>query len=474
MQDQHISLTLTRERLSAMIVAKRVSNAPMRSLIPELCAHIFSFCVLAEEHHPEPQNIWHICAPVVLSNVCRRWQAMVVHNPLLWTQLCIRLDDNINHLVRAKLWISRSASLPFHLTLRPSTLPPPTGIPESLLQPFMQAIRFLSAHIHRVKSLTIQPGIPIIPLLLSGGALPPMPHLTHLILDTDDKDDPSIVQSPLDAPLLHYLRLRDLTSMRRVLQPSLGHIRTLAITAHKEWSSHKLFSDILSQCVQLIDCTVMFPLCYTAPPTETVCLPRLQNLHLLWRGTSDPANFVGSLQTPSLDHLILQHDALESVRVTCFNRSSFENLVVSAPSLRCVTLMHCSFSIEYDISTVLAKAMNLSRLEILKCRHSYLLLPTLTSRSQGLFTTWPCPRLSHLFISHFTNEDTRPILEFVRKRIDGGDQSKVQKGSDCCRLEVLEIGSSLGILDFTSRVLMRKALDELERSGRIAIVKHQV
>ncbi|EKM82584.1 hypothetical protein AGABI1DRAFT_82346, partial [Agaricus bisporus var. burnettii JB137-S8] len=31
---RHISLTLTRERLSAMIVAKRVSNAPMRSLIP--------------------------------------------------------------------------------------------------------------------------------------------------------------------------------------------------------------------------------------------------------------------------------------------------------------------------------------------------------------------------------------------------------------------------------------------------------
>jgi hypothetical protein len=446
----------------------------MRTLMPELCAHIFSYCVFAEEDHPDQQRIWHICAPAVLSNVCSRWRAMVIHNPIFWTQLCIRLDDNINHLVRAKLWVSRSAPLPFHLTLHPSTLPPPTGIPESLLQPFMQAIRFLSVHIHRAKSLTIEPGIPIIPLLLSGGALPPMPHLTHLMLDTDDKDDPSIVQSALDAPLLHYLRLRDLTSMRRIMQPSLGHIRTLAIIANRQWVNQQFFPDVLSRCVQLIDCTIKFPPCYVSPPMTTVLLPQLQKLHLHWRATSDPANFVASLQTPSLELLILQHDTLESFKDTRFNRSSFDNLVASAPFLRSVTLMHCSFSIEFDISSVLAKATNLSRLEMLKCRHSSLLLSSLTSQSQGSFTARPCPRLTHLLISHFTNEDVRPILEFVRKRIDGRDQTKVHDGGEYSSLEVLEIGNNLGMLDYPSRVLMRKGLHELESSGSVAVVKCQV
>jgi hypothetical protein len=301
-----------------------------------------------------------------------------------------------------------------------------------------------------------------------------MPHLTHLMLDTDDKDDPSIVQSALDAPLLHYLRLRDLTSMRRIMQPSLRHIRTLAIIASKHWVNHQSFPDVLSQCVQLIDCTIKFPPCYIAPPMATVLLPRLQKLHLHWRATSDPAKFVGSLRTPSLDHLILQHDTLQSFKDTCFNRFSFEDLVASAPSLRCVTLMHCSFSIEYDISSVLAKATNLSRLEMLKCRHGSLLLSSLTSRSQGLFTAWPCPRLTRLFISHFTNEDVRPTLEFVRKRIDGGDRTKVHNGDEYHSLEVLEIGNNLSILDYPSRVLMRKGLQELESSGRIVIVRCQV
>lgn len=441
----------------------------MRSLLPELCGEVFSYCVFRNNDELDRENIWTICAPVILSNVCRRWRTMVLDNPTLWTQLCIRLDDKINHIARAKLWISRSGQLPIHIILSPSTLPPPTGIPDALLQRFMQAVRWLSGHIHRAKTLAIEPGIPIVPFLLSDGTLPAMPYLTHLILDTDDKDDASIVQCTLDAPLLRYVRLRDLTSMMRIMQRSLGHLRVLVITFSRQWANPTLFGDALSSCSQLVDCTITFPFEAILPPPGPVLLPRVRRLHLHWRFKFDPTAFVRIFQTPNLDHLTLQHNRTGPI-VTEFSPGALEELIISAPHLRCLALMHCSLTTQYDISSVLARARNLSRLEMLGCRQSSVLLSSLTPRLQEPPTSWPCPRLHQLSIKPVENQDTQPILEFVRRRMYSGDGAEIAKSGEYSYLEVLELPCSLGMLDFRSRVYMRRELGEIAVSGRVEIV----
>ncbi|KXN86933.1 hypothetical protein AN958_09528, partial [Leucoagaricus sp. SymC.cos] len=470
LQEQRISLSQSKQKLAANIIAKRARQAPMRTLLPEICSEIFSYCALGNDDLQHgPHSIWFICAPAVLSNVCRRWRDMVVNNPILWTRLCIRLDDKINHTTRAKLWATRSQQLPLHITLQPSTLPPPTGIPDALLQRFMHAVRWLSQHVHRAKSLTIEPGIPIIPLLLLDGRLPAMPHLRSLILETDDKDDASIVQSVLDAPLLNQVKLRDLTSMARILHRTLEHLTILVITYNKRWVNPAILGDALSSCVRLVDCTITFPSEPFPPPQDPILLLEVRRLEVHWRHQFDPASIAGAFRAPRLEHLVLSNDTKHSLNSRLMT-SPLKNLFISAPHLQRLTFFQCTLENWYDLLSVLVEARNLSQLEMFQCQRGSLFLMSLTPQSGEHPETWFCPRIRRLSIDPFDKWDVRPILDFVRKRMYTGGAEKAPESDEFSYFEELELPRDLGMLGFQSRVYMRSQLRDIAASGRVRIL----
>ncbi|KAF9454596.1 hypothetical protein P691DRAFT_314115 [Macrolepiota fuliginosa MF-IS2] len=445
-------------------------QAPMRTLLPELCGEIFSYCVHAEDSS-ELQRGWDVRAPVTLSNVCRRWYDMVLNNPTLWTKLCIRLGDKVNHVARAQLWISRSNQLPIDVTLKPSTLPPLIGIPDAALPRFLRAVKWLSQHIHRAKTLTIEPGIPIVPFLLSDGNLPAMPYLQRLILDTGDKDDASIVQRALEAPLLRELRLRDLTSMTRVLRRSLDHLRVLVITYSGRWVRPSMFGNGLSSCTQLVDLTVNFPSEPIPPSSAPILLPEVRRLHLCWRHQLGPTVIIEAFRVPKLEHLILAYSDTQLSATPGFAMNHLKELFVSAPDLQRLTLSRWKTGDLYNFSTALEEAQNLAELEILGCQRGSLLLMSLAPPSGELSGSWLCPRIRRLMIDSFDKWDVRPILDFVRRRmcrvIDG---TGVLQSPEYSYIEELELPRNLDMLDFQSRVYLRNQLGEIGTSGRVRIV----
>lgn len=473
-QEQRISFSQSKQKLAANIIAKQVHRAPMRILLPEICGEIFSYCVLGDDDRQhEEHTIWFICAPAVLANVCRRWRDMVVNNPILWTRLCIRLDDQINHTARAKLWATRSQQLPLHVTLRPSMIPQATGIPDALLQRFMNAVRWLSRHIQRAKSLAIGSGIPIIPLLLLDGKLPPMLHLQSLILQTGEKDDASIVQCVLDAPLLREVTLRDLTSMARILQETLEHLTILVIAYNRRWVNPTIFSSTLASCIQVVECTITFPSEPFSALSDPILLPEVRKLEVHWRHQFDPAVVIGAFRTPKLEHLVLAQDGEEPVNSRLMT-SPLKQLFISAFNLQRLTLSRCALGNWSDLLSVLVEAPSLSELEMLKCKQGSLILQTLTPQYDARPTTWFCPRIRRLLVDSFDRWDVRTILDFVRKRMYTGEAREIPESDGYAYLEELEIPRSLGTLDFHSRIYMRSQLRDIAASGRVRILGSDV
>ncbi|KAH6914383.1 hypothetical protein BKA70DRAFT_1143271 [Coprinopsis sp. MPI-PUGE-AT-0042] len=120
----------------ATIYTRRLSEATQKSLLPpELWADIFLYCLPEPPHPPETtsssstpiQIPWYfrdlyvtpLTAPLLLCRICRSWRQIALNLPRLWSRLVvfISLGRASPSIDLARLWLSRSGTLPLSLSL---------------------------------------------------------------------------------------------------------------------------------------------------------------------------------------------------------------------------------------------------------------------------------------------------------------------------------------------------------------------
>ncbi|KAL1727518.1 hypothetical protein EV714DRAFT_275565 [Schizophyllum commune] len=105
--------------------------SPIATLPFEILAYIFSLSIpsvdpywLFGETFPkqrggyDPEVPFHLRAPAVLLEVCKRWREVAIGTPLLWTRILIEDPDSPQELSRAALHVTYSGDLPLVLHIR--------------------------------------------------------------------------------------------------------------------------------------------------------------------------------------------------------------------------------------------------------------------------------------------------------------------------------------------------------------------
>ncbi|KAF9052804.1 hypothetical protein BJ165DRAFT_803215 [Panaeolus papilionaceus] len=299
LEEQRNALIYEHSKVKANILAKRIAIAPFRSLLPEICDIIFAYCC-----HPvcnltcDQDNISE-SGPLILSAVCRRWRAIVLNNPTLWTTLH-------HHLLvptasnKLKLWLERSASLALVFTACPVV----AQVYEAATD-VMPLIHRMAPHFHRIKYFKSYLAAGFLPLFFSI----PMPALEELVLFVNEMSyrnppfDASVPLGLLEAPNLRVLHVYDLTLMQTAIAPVLPCLKSLVIDANTSWTTPWLrpqtFPSLLAQCIFLQSCTINFhpDSDFTFHALDPITLPQLETLNVCWPKTFDPSSFFCHIAT---------------------------------------------------------------------------------------------------------------------------------------------------------------------------------
>ncbi|KDR72834.1 hypothetical protein GALMADRAFT_252113 [Galerina marginata CBS 339.88] len=148
------------------------SYGPSGRLPIELLSEIFLLCV---EERMDLKNTVQI--PLLLSNICSRWRAAAIDNPLLWSRLSIELSGAISKPKTALVdtWLARSAACP--LTIYVFWEKPPFADMHLVLEK-------LIAHSERWKTMFFY--LPYRAFKSFASVRNRLPMLTDLSLGTDD------------------------------------------------------------------------------------------------------------------------------------------------------------------------------------------------------------------------------------------------------------------------------------------------
>ncbi|KAJ7171987.1 hypothetical protein C8R46DRAFT_991904 [Mycena filopes] len=97
---------------------------PPSPLPPELVAEIFLHCIEFEPVTPDVDT-----APLVLTRVCRRWRAIALSTPELWSYLVVPIHLSEDDIAMYQMWLSRACRTPLSLRLEDGAIgyywPPP-------------------------------------------------------------------------------------------------------------------------------------------------------------------------------------------------------------------------------------------------------------------------------------------------------------------------------------------------------------
>ncbi|KAF9478067.1 hypothetical protein BDN70DRAFT_933687 [Pholiota conissans] len=130
-------VALENERQKIKEEASKQHDKLIHHLPFELAAYIFELCVLNDDNFQKLEAelpMAHratVCAPLVLSAVCRKWRSIAHANPQLWKIVPIfsRKTKPLPSVSLIQAWIERSRRLPLSINLTAATTPKDAVIP---------------------------------------------------------------------------------------------------------------------------------------------------------------------------------------------------------------------------------------------------------------------------------------------------------------------------------------------------------
>uniref|UniRef100_A0A8H7Y4J7 F-box domain-containing protein n=1 Tax=Psilocybe cubensis TaxID=181762 RepID=A0A8H7Y4J7_PSICU len=466
LQIQHDALASQSATLAANVAARRVKNAPMRTLLPEICDIVFAYCA-----DPEcaldcdiSDCVFEQPSPVVLASVCCRWRAMVYNNPALWTTLHLRPDINSPaEITRARLFLKRSANMPLRVTICPVTL---LGDPRSITACVLPVLSVLIPHFGRVQSLKTHLSIETLPDVFPAAQDVLMPMLQELSLLVNTSHASASLLGRLQARRLQVLHVCDITPFLDVLDDVLPTLKSLVITECRSWKFSRLFPNMLAKCSKLQSCSITFPSTLFFMDLEPIELPELRSLNLEWPFLFEPSPIFRALRAPKLLSLRITHLSRQLV-VPIHTLSSLKGLLRSAAQLQFLAITGCNLLTQDEATRLFEDSPNIRRLEINNCsRGDRFLLPLTPDNPRDIDAVWLCPKLTHVTITGLQDSDVRPVINFAKSRSDIM-ATTVPANPECKFLEELALDTNSQHLNRQAKLLLLSGLFGIQRSLNI-------
>ncbi|TFK30043.1 hypothetical protein FA15DRAFT_684319 [Coprinopsis marcescibilis] len=455
-------LAAKNEKLLSNIAVKQATAAPMRTLIPELCEHIFWLYL---ESRLEPCCTAEQPDPLVLARVCRRWRYLVLNSPRLWTYLHVSLCDSCPKIAWQILhWFRHANPMP----LRVSVCPGIWSLAEWSSQRFKGAntitTETLKPYLGRISSFKLQLHQEALSVLFPPGHTAIMPSLSRLYLRHSGFILSEQQIGQLYAPLLRSLRVCDPSPLTHMLSLAISSLEHLQIDESEYWEYPRKVPKLLCDCLELQDLSIVFPRNLILSGPDPVVLPKVSRMKLEWRFPSNPVPIFSSVIAPCLRNLCLSHTNF----LTMFSHetvSTLHDMIQSSTQLTTLSFVGCNLSSISEHSSFFCDMPQLRELIIRGCFGTGTLLAGLSPSPSDPY--WPCPNLIHLEVSRVKETELRDIIYFARRRMasKSGD-TFAREGGEYLK----ELTLNARLQDFTpqARAVLLAGLDVIRHSVKIS------
>ncbi|KAL0950266.1 hypothetical protein HGRIS_010246 [Hohenbuehelia grisea] len=396
------------------------SIPPIHQLPTELVAEIFALCHAAEEDHRG--NSASACARVILSHVCRRWRAVILCMPLLWSTISVHGPGD-SSLSRLKAHLERSGTCPLSLRFIAHI-----STTEGRVENIADILTLAVAHAQRWRALRLyiseDHARPILNLIRATSF--PSIETLEISVDEWEQQDSHAIFEALSSSSIRKLSWRG----PRGIPPSphwtvLTHIHVRSPLSICE--AHTL----LSQCHVVVELRLDSVSTEGSPSDRAmVTLPELEVLSVSTYEALD--GFFDKLCTPRLRRLVLRHfDRISTSNDSCGAIDPF--LARSNCALE-----ELVFRDDHMPSDALDRLLRVPCLDTVRDLSIELpplndrALETLTRRMHGEFIL---PRLESLFFWRSQSTDGT-LGDMLASRSQGGEHSlkRLRTGIDGSRL----------------------------------------
>ena len=431
LEETLFDLQSKRREMMEYTKAHKALIAPARTLPTELLAEIFTLC-LSENWHDRRFDVRQ--APLLLSNICKRWREIALSTPFLWSTLIF--DSNkASPVALARTWLARSATVPLYIKIS---------------QPFVDTcgqdwtinvLNLLVAETERWEHIDIWARYRINSHMLPfKNRLPALKSITVAI-------PPEVSDNTIFSPFTEVPLLRDL----RIVQGRGSHPPLMFRVAHPPWSQLTCLSVIMPDCkflqeilpgamslvtLELYDISS----CYDTAIT-TISLPNLKRLTFEAANPRAPNTFFPYVTFPSLDSLNISYGSSaqaggwlgQSNLLACLERSScslkqismncvpiapdeIRELLGMTPDLRSLELQGSSSQIFDGISTSCLAGLDASTWGTASC-----LVPKLETIICEIYGCWEPLAFMNMVRSRLaltatpTTPTSHPLKEVVLK-----------------------------------------------------------
>ncbi|KIJ62918.1 hypothetical protein HYDPIDRAFT_114044 [Hydnomerulius pinastri MD-312] len=206
-------------------------SAPINSIPNEMLLAIFENAVCSQTYHWIPLPV-----EVAVSRVCRRWRALAVHSPKLWTRICVAPGHDL--IPRAHL--SRSRELPLDVTFQ-EMLTSDAGSPGLINYSDVQTSVLASARWQSLSIIDVQEGtFGDIVIALVRGANAYLHQLTSLTVCGRGRS-PLVLLTNNVAPNLKFLHANCITlkgygrDQLKYTVPNLTYLKLTSLPGASIW-----------------------------------------------------------------------------------------------------------------------------------------------------------------------------------------------------------------------------------------------
>ncbi|KAJ7079505.1 hypothetical protein C8R43DRAFT_1083210 [Mycena crocata] len=279
---------------------------PVLTLPNEIISEIFLQSLSPSDSLSGPTS------PIFLGHICRKWRAITLSTPTLWTVIRLDVDTTTKHEKQLRLldiWLARSRDCPLSISITEYCHCP---ISESFASRFLAAI---IPHSRRWRSVSLHILFSAFPMI-SGE----LPILSELTITSASDHLPNIEHPDAPWPLAMF---KQAPKLRRVslcrVDPNIFHLPWAQITCLSitQPDSFNDLSKILTLVVNVAFLVVQIT--HDTPASLPVIPPLLHLRHLTLAGYEGlhpamHAQFMDTLTLPALTHLETEEHCLAAIQ----------------------------------------------------------------------------------------------------------------------------------------------------------------
>ncbi|KAF8529559.1 hypothetical protein BU17DRAFT_79558 [Hysterangium stoloniferum] len=339
-----------------------------------------------------------------LERICRRWRAIVLDTPILWTT--ITLDGRTDYTpagLRRTLSLSKGLLLDIYIRPRLFFLFKTNKVVESLevLKLERSRIRCLYwGYAHKSELLTLFP--------IGGNVVTEYPKLEIFsLLQYRSHSTHGLPMGLVYTPRLRHLQLGEAALIQSFMMAISLPLQTLSLTENIFALTSSFYLQFLALCPQLVSLRISIPLSFEIDgtwPRLRFTLPALRRLWFFASFTSNVLLLIRSLDLPALTHL--KFGDYNPVEPNCKIPLLWHLLSESAPTLERLSLHSQCMPVGVWIAEpLLFRLVNLQILTLSEFQIHMTMLEPLIPDPNASPERWILPRLK--------------ILRFRRTDIEG-------------------------------------------------------